>query len=194
MADLTYQQFQRGSSGKDVRASLTINGVQTTVSPKPTTDGTYIFAVVPSGGLPAGVALQDIAVLSGGVWLVLYAYKDAPPSVQVGSVGTMVWTKSAGKWVQGPVFGTSAMYMDVAGVRFQRGRYGVSAGAAGNFVQTLPVAFANVSYSICFGDSSTLALTKPLFFDTQTTTSFRVWYPALTEGHTFNWIAMGLAP
>lgn len=64
--------------------NLIITSVIETLQTKPTTDGLYVFKVVPSDGLPVGINLGDIAKLSSGSWSSLFTNLTGPNVINVG--------------------------------------------------------------------------------------------------------------
>lgn len=64
--------------------NLTVTNVISVSQLKPTLDGTYVFKVVPTDGLPAGIAVGDIAKLSNGVWSLLFSNFNAPNLINSG--------------------------------------------------------------------------------------------------------------
>lgn len=63
--------------------TLIVTSIENSGGVKPAIDGVYIFIATPSDNLPAGISLNDIAKLSGGVWFKLFSYANAPGSIIV---------------------------------------------------------------------------------------------------------------
>jgi hypothetical protein len=79
-----------------------VKSVMVVSGPKPTLPGYYIFTVPPTDGLPAGVALNDIAYFDGMVWAVYQLYVKANTVlVATNETGTtqVTWRKFAGTWM-----------------------------------------------------------------------------------------------
>ena len=76
-----------------------ITNIITTAINKPNIPGDYIFTVVPSDGLPSGVALNDIAAFENNTWFLSKTYKDAPPAISVGLTTQLQYCKDGnGSW------------------------------------------------------------------------------------------------
>lgn len=76
-----------------------ITDIITTAINKPNISGDYIFTVVPSDGLPSGVALNDIAAFENNTWFLSKTYKDAPPAISVGLTTQLQYCKDGnGSW------------------------------------------------------------------------------------------------
>lgn len=84
-----------------------LTAVVQTAAAVPTVAGVYSFAGVPTGGLPVGISLGDIATLAAGVWTQTVAVTAAniPPVVEVGSSNTTAapYNLSNGIYVAAPL-------------------------------------------------------------------------------------------
>ncbi|MDQ0422270.1 hypothetical protein J2045_003318 [Peteryoungia aggregata LMG 23059] len=91
----SYEVMPRATS------ELRISKVMTTPEPKPTAEGSYIFNVVPTDGLPNGILRGDICSLKSGVWARAFSFAAAPACIQVGEIASDVasWTKGVNAWV-----------------------------------------------------------------------------------------------
>lgn len=68
----------------------------------PTEKGYYIFAVAPTGGLPSGINLNDIAYYDGSTWSVWQTYSQATIALVATSqtgLTQVTWRKFAGTWM-----------------------------------------------------------------------------------------------
>jgi len=78
-----------------------ITSIMLTATTKPTVAGYYIFTVVPTGGLPSGVSLNDIAYYNGSIWSVWQNYATANTVLVAGAtIATQItWRKFQGTWM-----------------------------------------------------------------------------------------------
>lgn len=79
-----------------------VTSVMVTSALKPTLPGYYIFTVIPTNGLPTGIALNDIAYYDGTNWSLYQLYiKASTVLVATNQTGTtqVTWRKFAGTWM-----------------------------------------------------------------------------------------------
>lgn len=79
-----------------------VTSIMLTAAAKPTIKGYYIFTVAPTGGLPAGIGLNDIAYFDGTLWSLYQSYSRAN-TVLVANDATgltqVTWRKFNGTWM-----------------------------------------------------------------------------------------------
>lgn len=79
-----------------------VTSIMLVASAKPTTKGYYIFTVTPTGCLPVGIGLNDIAYFDGTIWSLYQSYSRAN-TVLVANDATgltqVTWRKFNGTWM-----------------------------------------------------------------------------------------------
>jgi hypothetical protein len=86
-------------------AAFRVTSIPTGNFVKPVVAGYYIFTTTPTNGLPAGVALNDIAQLASDniTWGVFQTYANADATIPVGTTATSIvtWRKTNNTWTDG---------------------------------------------------------------------------------------------
>lgn len=103
----TYKINAQGSAYSVTCQARTIsNPVVTSImlvtAAKPTAKGYYIFTVAPTGGLPTGIGLNDIAYFDGSVWSLYQSYARANTVLvanDASGLTQVTWRKFNGTWM-----------------------------------------------------------------------------------------------
>jgi hypothetical protein len=103
----TYKINAQGTNYSVTCQARTINNpivtsIMLVAGAKPTAKGYYIFTVAPTGGLPVGIGLNDIAYFDGSVWSLYQSYARAN-TVLVANDATgltqVTWRKFNSTWM-----------------------------------------------------------------------------------------------
>ena len=78
-----------------------VTSVMLTANTKPTIAGYYIFAVIPTNGLPSGIGLNDITFFDGTNWSLYQKYSSAIAVLVAGTttITQVTWRKFNGTWM-----------------------------------------------------------------------------------------------
>lgn len=138
--------------------AILITSIEINSTPKPTANGYYIFASIPSDGLPAGIALNDIAILSNEIWYLVRTYAFAPGTIKVGLTNQVIYNKNGGSWssIQASIVGSASavkFYLQAPVINARTLPAGISQdGVSGTGIQTMtasliPSTLAVATYS-----------------------------------------------
>jgi hypothetical protein len=138
--------------------AILITSIEINSTPKPTANGYYIFASIPSDGLPAGIALNDIAILSNEIWYLVRTYAFAPGTIKVGLTNQVIYNKNGGSWssIQSSIVGSASavkFYLQAPVINARTLPAGISQdGVSGTGIQTMtasliPSTLAVATYS-----------------------------------------------
>jgi hypothetical protein len=138
--------------------AILITSIEINSTPKPTANGYYIFTSVPSDGLPVGIALNDIAILSNAIWYLVRTYAFAPGTIKVGLTNQVIYNKNGGSWssIQASIVGSASavkFYLQAPVINARTLPAGISQdGVSGTGIQTMtasliPSTLAVATYS-----------------------------------------------